>query len=499
MASPAWPSAPPSAPPAAAPAGGVNQGLAPTVASTTAWRPPAEFDCQADVDGWEENWSEAKKAWCCTEESVGCATTPAPPATSAAPYDCGSLEAAVPDAKRAWCCQSAGRLCEMGPPTGTEPEVALPPAKPSPDQGSTAYSCRAEHGGAIVELWSSAHRSYCCTLEGIGCRESPSTTTKDPTTTTYGFDCAHGGPDTWSNEKEKYCCERWGLGCPLKRTSSGYAQSDALSRALGPSDGPSQLEGELRSERPAAATSASKPQTAAEDSDCGQGEVSAWSPQKQSFCCILQGKGCPEPGTAASDATAVTAGALTGGTVLEQKQEAATPTIDATASSTKPLTDEEKIAEIEAELEREVTTTTPYEPFDCQAGLAMSSLWWSNQKRDWCCKSHNVACPTTTSADAAPALRKGAEHATSHAESSSGESPEHPVSYRAGQDGVEFQKKVEATFLAGAEGADRPTAWRLVPSAAAFMGLVAAVAGFRALSSERRSVTSSYQTMSQAV
>merc|ERR1719253_1632909 len=36
-----------------APAGGVNHGLVPTVASTTAWRQPAEFDCQADVDGWE--------------------------------------------------------------------------------------------------------------------------------------------------------------------------------------------------------------------------------------------------------------------------------------------------------------------------------------------------------------------------------------------------------------------------------------------------------------
>lgn len=48
----------------------------------------------------------------------------------------------------------------------------------------------------------------------------------------------------------------------------------------------------------------------------------------------------------------------------------------------------------EAETEAATAATTTKEPFDCNAGLAKWRYGWSEAKKVYCCKSHNLGCST---------------------------------------------------------------------------------------------------------
>merc|ERR1712129_501465 len=70
------------------------------------------YDCSADLNNWQEGWSQGMIAWCCQHKARGCngATTSICPT-----QDCGvawnSWRAAWTPEKKTWCCQHEGKAC----------------------------------------------------------------------------------------------------------------------------------------------------------------------------------------------------------------------------------------------------------------------------------------------------------------------------------------------------------------------------------------------------
>merc|ERR1719444_584863 len=73
------------------------------VATAGAATQAAQVEC---LDGTEDAWSPATKAWCCQMHSKGC---DAAPAAGDEPYQCGvgldNWQQGWSDSKKAWCCQ----------------------------------------------------------------------------------------------------------------------------------------------------------------------------------------------------------------------------------------------------------------------------------------------------------------------------------------------------------------------------------------------------------
>lgn len=67
---------------------------------------PEEFDCKESLGDWQNSWSAAKKDWCCKHRDVGCKPDP---------YDCLGPTRTPFDwssDKRRWCCQEMRLGCD---------------------------------------------------------------------------------------------------------------------------------------------------------------------------------------------------------------------------------------------------------------------------------------------------------------------------------------------------------------------------------------------------
>jgi len=129
------------------------------------------YDCKADAESWERDWSTEKKAYCCKYDGQGCAKE----TTSKKP----------------------------------------PPPPPIPSEGDK-YDC--EQGlGTWKDAWSALKKDWCCEHKGKGCppkvQGSPLTSeTSDPE-----FHCDSGLKTWawgWSADKKEWCCKHESKGCP---------------------------------------------------------------------------------------------------------------------------------------------------------------------------------------------------------------------------------------------------------------------------------------------
>lgn len=132
------------------------------------------FDCAAGFDARSTGWSEAKKAWCCTNKHLDC-------------FDCQAgrnmWRSGWSESKKAYCCPKTD-VCD-------EPETG----------GS--FDCNAALSN-FERAWSKEKKAYCCRHEQKGCHVH------------HDFDCdaaLNNWERAWSPKKKHWCCKHAGKGC----------------------------------------------------------------------------------------------------------------------------------------------------------------------------------------------------------------------------------------------------------------------------------------------
>jgi hypothetical protein len=123
------------------------------------------FNCSAGYEMWELGWSDAKKNWCCTNERAGCyhgeATTTTRSVLDLVSFDCtagyANWAAGWSDLKREWCCAHDHVAC----PVNDRPARMKPHSAPA--------KLRCELVDKIALEWSEEKRRLCCQAIGVGC------------------------------------------------------------------------------------------------------------------------------------------------------------------------------------------------------------------------------------------------------------------------------------------------------------------------------------------
>eukprot|EP00929_Paragymnodinium_shiwhaense_P106346 TRINITY_DN7162_c1_g3_i1.p1 TRINITY_DN7162_c1_g3~~TRINITY_DN7162_c1_g3_i1.p1 ORF type:complete len:526 (+),score=101.09 TRINITY_DN7162_c1_g3_i1:107-1684(+) len=169
------------------------------------------YDCHAGLEHFEEEWSQAKKEWCCHDQGLGC---------SADHFDCHDgldhFEREWSQLKIQWCCRNENLGCTK----------------------CDDYECPADHrklvaaiAGSIRCKMAPCKNSECCELWGnmdLRHTPTPAPTPPPPTpaptpaptpspTHEEPFHCEGGLLDSvlgWSHEKKEWCCEHYDIGCP---------------------------------------------------------------------------------------------------------------------------------------------------------------------------------------------------------------------------------------------------------------------------------------------
>lgn len=209
------------------------------------------FDCASAIQTWETSWSAWKKQWCCQTTGEGC--QPAGATVNAAAgtvynkasigelYDCrvayANWAAEWSESKKAYCCSTARLGCASSKPT------AAPVSAKVPD--TQIYECTVTEYNP-VSSWTSAKRGWCCENSGTGCFavESPGTTTRSTLTTTLPYNCdvdTASWQSTWAEGQKAWCCMHLHKGCPNRqpRSASKSFENKAEKRSpLSTADGP---------------------------------------------------------------------------------------------------------------------------------------------------------------------------------------------------------------------------------------------------------------------
>eukprot|EP01062_Namystynia_karyoxenos_P043182 TRINITY_DN3162_c0_g1_i2.p1 TRINITY_DN3162_c0_g1~~TRINITY_DN3162_c0_g1_i2.p1 ORF type:complete len:1914 (+),score=502.54 TRINITY_DN3162_c0_g1_i2:527-6268(+) len=165
--------------------------------------PPEEFICDPAVDGSApEGWAKDRKEACCTQAQ---GRAGAPGCAPAGDYNCLTREE-WSAAKRDWCCQNKQIGC---PGEGGARDCDLPPARMAADTKRWCCENRQQacEKGQLSQIdcsalrVSAAHRPYCCRTEGRHCAPNKG-----------AYSCT-GSTDEWSAEQRRYCCAAAKRGC----------------------------------------------------------------------------------------------------------------------------------------------------------------------------------------------------------------------------------------------------------------------------------------------
>lgn len=289
------------------------------VVETTTQPFEQHYDCRTD-ELRQEFWPDSQKAWCCAQEHVGCVTATtqvlvtddfAAP-TTPKPFDCAvglsRFDFLWSDQKKSWCCFYQGMGCS-GEDTTLVP-IWMPTTTPLGDFDCQAgldnwqrgwsshkkdWCCAHAQAAVVVQLhegfgcptidqyncisrqlvWSDGETKWCCANKGIGCP----TTSKSQT-----HDCLAGypnGEDLWSDVKKAWCCDHEGVGC---RGGTSQPAAVAPAAAYDCQAGLSNWQEGW--------TQTKKDWCSVYGYDCTD-HFEHWPPEKENFCCIVQGVGCP--------------------------------------------------------------------------------------------------------------------------------------------------------------------------------------------------------------
>lgn len=154
-----------------------------------------QFDCSVGFQTWTENWSAAKKVWCCDHERKGCADSPG--ASPPGPQSTDSPLLPLPVT-----------LAPDSPPGTPAPQPKQTPRTKSTQMPALAvpFDCGAGFHNWVAG-WSVAKKAWCCQHLGKACPPTPSPAQ---------YDCADGFDNWaagWSLGKKAWCCKQVGKGC----------------------------------------------------------------------------------------------------------------------------------------------------------------------------------------------------------------------------------------------------------------------------------------------
>jgi len=160
-------------------------------------------------------------------------------------------------------------------------------------------------------------------------------------------------PNMWPFEQAAWCCLHRRIGCPnagkstegdrstLAIAMNRHSTTTAVSTTMAPV---------ATSKRPAFRHSSLR-----DEFDCSTGFSMLWSPKRADWCCVHKGRGC-------------------------YRREVDKEDNEAEAAASEIVSSER---------------TTSEGSYDCLVGYPQWIARWSGEKKAWCCKHANRACPTT--------------------------------------------------------------------------------------------------------
>lgn len=263
------------------------------------------WNCNSGIDAWE-GWLASKKQWCCAHSNIACDE-----------FDCNAGLARWEEGwsmeKKSWCCANKNLACDQ-----FDCNLGFDNWEAGWSDEKMGYCCRKANRGCrtsatVVSFdcnvgfdswevgWPSQKKSWCCTNKQRACEQ---------------WDCNWENPDNWVDAKKSYCCPKVGKGC----STTTVEQFDCNA-------GLANWEAGFSPEKKA--WCCAHYTIACGQWNCAEGDPPIWVDAKRDFCCRTTNQGC-------------------------------------------------------------VTTTV--EQFDCNAGLANWEAGFAPEKKAWCCAHHNLAC-----------------------------------------------------------------------------------------------------------
>ncbi|CAE7563621.1 unnamed protein product [Symbiodinium pilosum] len=205
------------------------------------------------------------------------------------PYDClHQPERMWSNAKKAWCCKHN----LLGCPTTTPQSTLVPQAS---NWAGLASRPQTNDDDCYTDVlywqtaWTLSKQNWCCENHGIGCRASLHSDA-------YDCEIDYGrGTSTWSYRKKLWCCMHHAQGCPAEYQAGQYASTPKYDCTAGYSEWPNW-------HGPKKAwccyhAAVGCPVEKAERYDCDAGYqnwLQGWSQAKKIWCCFHQDRGCDD-------------------------------------------------------------------------------------------------------------------------------------------------------------------------------------------------------------
>jgi len=204
--------------------------------STSTTSTSAKYDCNLNLEKWEEFWSSDQQAFCCEHTNKGCSVTTTTTITSTTSvtttititititstthldFDCMSgyvysnWQERWSDQKKAWCCEHEKRGCNV---TVTTPKHHTQSA------GPVHYDCAAD-AAQWRRSWSAGKRVWCCLMERKGCEKVIGDEGSASAPAWVGFDCKSERSNwqmAWSVAKKSCCRDAKGCDPPVVETT----------------------------------------------------------------------------------------------------------------------------------------------------------------------------------------------------------------------------------------------------------------------------------------
>jgi len=285
--------------------------------------------------------------------------------TKAPSFDCHSNRQRWSSEQRSWCCAHRGHGCSSSEPVTTS--LVTPSdcedhsrCNTTPSSSSPSASSRTivvTSATTIHSTQTSTHRPTVINVTSTSSISTTSTAKTTPTTTlTEPFDCMNGSPERWSSNQTAWCCEQHPTSC----------DSTTL-------------------------TAAATPTTTIGGYNCSGDSDQAWSDATRRWCCKVHGHGCTE-----CDVACLVQGfSATCRARIEWLEAHSLKEEDNACTRAHHIVLEECqtcLGCLAIDTCSAIANETS--PHRCKEG---DQATWSAAKRTWCCKSHDLGCPLTTS------------------------------------------------------------------------------------------------------